>query len=109
MDGQVISGCGNIYATESLFAMGILPARKTSDVSEQHKQALFQVICNILQESIDHGGSTISDYRSVNGGAGSMQDRLKMYSKKVCPVCETATEAVTIAGRTSTYCPNCQK
>ncbi|MER2106209.1 MAG: bifunctional DNA-formamidopyrimidine glycosylase/DNA-(apurinic or apyrimidinic site) lyase [Solibacillus sp.] len=108
MDGQVISGCGNIYATESLFTMGIHPARKTSDVSEAQKRQLFAVICDVLQESIDNGGSTISDYRSVNGGAGSMQDRLKMYSKKVCPACSTATEAVTIAGRTSTYCPSCQ-
>lgn len=108
MDGQVISGCGNIYATESLFTMGICPARKTSEVSDKQKKELFAVICDVLQESIDNGGSTISDYRSVNGGAGSMQDRLKMYSKKVCPACETATEAVVIAGRTSTYCPSCQ-
>lgn len=109
MDGHVISGCGNIYATESLFTTRIHPARKTSDVSEKEKRELFTVICDVLQESIDNGGSTISDYRSVNGGAGSMQERLKMYSKKQCPQCDAATEAVTIAGRTSTYCPACQK
>ena len=109
MDGQVISGCGNIYATESLFTMRIRPTCKTSQISKKRKIELFQAICAVLQESIENGGSTISDYRSVNGGAGSMQERLKMYSKKICPACQAATESVVIAGRTSTYCPSCQK
>ncbi|MEO4051968.1 bifunctional DNA-formamidopyrimidine glycosylase/DNA-(apurinic or apyrimidinic site) lyase [Solibacillus sp. CAU 1738] len=109
MDGQVISGCGNIYATEALFKESIHPARKVSRISKVRKQALFATIQAVLQESIDSGGSTISDYRSINGGAGEMQHRLKMYGKKVCPVCETNTKSMTIAGRTSVYCPNCQR
>lgn len=109
MDGQVISGCGNIYATEALFKERIHPARKVSRISKARKQALFASIQAILQESIDVGGSTISDYRSINGGAGEMQHRLKMYGKKVCLVCESPTKTMTIAGRTSVYCPNCQR
>jgi formamidopyrimidine-DNA glycosylase len=109
MDGQVISGCGNIYATEALFKMSIHPGRKASRISLERKRQLFQVICDVLQESIDSGGSTISDYRSINGGAGTMQHRLKMYGKKQCLTCETTTKAIVIAGRTSTYCPKCQK
>ena len=109
MDGQVISGCGNIYATEALFAVGIRPTKKTGSISKAKKVELFEAIAAVLRESIENGGSTISDYRSVNGGAGSMQDRLKMYSKKFCPKCEGETKAVVIAGRTSTYCTNCQK
>ena len=109
MDGQVISGCGNIYATESLFKMSIHPAKPTSEVSRERKIELFQVICDVLQESIDSGGSTISDYRSINGNAGTMQHRLKMYGKKQCLTCETITESMVIAGRTSTFCPQCQK
>ena len=109
MDGQVISGCGNIYATESLFNMRIHPAKPTRDVSREQKIELFQVICEVLQESIDSGGSTISDYRSINGNAGTMQHRLKMYGKKQCNTCETITESMVIAGRTSTFCPQCQK
>ncbi|WP_274307698.1 bifunctional DNA-formamidopyrimidine glycosylase/DNA-(apurinic or apyrimidinic site) lyase [Solibacillus daqui] len=109
MDGQVISGCGNIYATESLFKMSIYPAKPASEVSHTQKIELFQVICEVLQESIDSGGSTISDYRSINGGAGTMQHRLKMYGKKECLACGTTTESMVIAGRTSTYCPQCQK
>ena len=109
MDGQVISGCGNIYATESLFATKIRPTKKVKSISKAKKMELFQAIVDVLKESIENGGSTISDYRSVNGGAGSMQDRLKMYSRKICPSCLKETTSVVIAGRTSTYCPNCQK
>ncbi|AOV07244.1 bifunctional DNA-formamidopyrimidine glycosylase/DNA-(apurinic or apyrimidinic site) lyase [Sporosarcina ureilytica] len=109
MDGQVISGCGNIYATEALFKMNIHPARKVERISLKRKQELFQVIVDILQESIDAGGSTISDYRNINGEAGTMQDRLKMYGQKECPTCEVETKSMQIGGRTSVYCPKCQR
>ena len=108
MDGHVISGCGNIYATEALYYQKIRPQTKTSDLHDAQKRALFAEIARILQESIDAGGSTISDYRNVNGEAGGMQHRLKMYGKKVCS-CGTETESLTIAGRTSVYCPACQQ
>lgn len=109
MDGQIISGCGNIYATEALFKMDMHPARTAEQVSVTRKKELFKVIVDILQESIDAGGSSISDYRNINGQAGTMQDRLKMYGRKVCLICGTETESLKIAGRTSVYCPTCQK
>lgn len=109
MDGKVISGCGNIYATEALFHMNIHPARAAERISRKRKILLFNEIVRVLQESIDAGGSTISDYRSVNGNAGTMQNRLHMYGKKVCSTCETPTKSKQIAGRTSVYCPACQK
>ncbi|SOC36555.1 bifunctional DNA-formamidopyrimidine glycosylase/DNA-(apurinic or apyrimidinic site) lyase [Ureibacillus acetophenoni] len=108
MDGQVISGCGNIYATEALFKMGIHPARKVSRISKERKVKLFEMIRDILRESIENGGSTISDYRNINGEAGGMQHRLKMYGKKQCPTCGSNTKSMTIGGRTSVYCPQCQ-
>ncbi|HWL25300.1 MAG TPA: bifunctional DNA-formamidopyrimidine glycosylase/DNA-(apurinic or apyrimidinic site) lyase [Ureibacillus sp.] len=108
MDGQVISGCGNIYATEALFKMGIHPARKVSKISKERKIKLFETIRDILHESIENGGSTISDYRNINGEAGGMQHRLKMYGKKQCPTCGSITKSLTIGGRTSVYCPHCQ-
>lgn len=109
MDGHVIAGCGNIYATEALFKMNMHPARKLSRISKQRKIELFETIVHILQESIDVGGSTISDYRNINGEAGSMQHRLKMYGKKTCPVCNGNTKQKTIGGRNSFYCSNCQR
>lgn len=108
MDGHIISGCGNIYATESLFKMGIHPSRKVSRISRKRKVELFEAIRNILQESIEMGGSTISDYRNINGEAGGMQHRLKMYGKRSCPNCGSPTKSINIAGRTSVYCPSCQ-
>ncbi|WP_102691082.1 bifunctional DNA-formamidopyrimidine glycosylase/DNA-(apurinic or apyrimidinic site) lyase [Rummeliibacillus pycnus] len=108
MDGHVIAGCGNIYATESLFRMKIHPSRKISRISDKRKKELFQTIVSILQESIDAGGSSISDYRNINGEAGGMQDRLQMYGKKACPICHTNTKQMVISGRNSVYCPKCQ-
>lgn len=109
MDGHVISGCGNIYATEALFRMKIHPGRAAERVSEKRKRELFREIVDVLQESIDAGGSSISDYRNINGEAGTMQTRLKMYGKKVCGTCGTETKSMKIAGRTSVYCPQCQR
>lgn len=108
MDGHVISGCGNIYATEALYFERIRPQTKASALTEAQKRSLFAQIARILQESIDAGGSTISDYRNVNGEAGGMQHRLKMYGKKVC-ACGAETESLQIGGRTSVYCPACQQ
>ncbi len=109
MDGQIISGCGNIYATEALFAMGIHPARTVKRISLKRKEELFNAIVRILNESIEAGGSSISDYRNINGEAGSMQDKLKMYGRKVCVECGRDTRSLQIGGRTSVYCSSCQR
>ncbi|WP_017379901.1 bifunctional DNA-formamidopyrimidine glycosylase/DNA-(apurinic or apyrimidinic site) lyase [Paenisporosarcina sp. TG-14] len=109
MDGQVISGCGNIYATEALYSMHIHPARKVNRISQKRLIALFHTIVAVLNESILAGGSSISDYRNINGEAGGMQDRLQMYGKKQCPNCINATKQLVLGGRNSWYCPSCQR
>lgn len=109
MDGHVVSGCGNIYATEALFRMRIHPGRKVKRISKEKKIQLFQEIVIVLLDSIEQGGSSISDYRKINGESGNMQNRLQMYGKKVCPICHTNTLQKTIGGRTSTYCGTCQR
>ena len=108
MDGKVISGCGNIYATEALFRQKIHPARKVKRISEKRLIELFEAIVDVLKESISAGGSSISDYRNINGEAGGMQDRLQMYNKKACPSCQTPTKQVVLGGRNSWFCPSCQ-
>lgn len=109
MDGQVVSGCGNIYATEALFRTKIHPGRKVSQIDKAQLRQLFQEIVAVLTESIAFGGSSISDYRNINGEAGGMQHHLQMYGMKKCPMCHTNTEQQIIAGRNSFYCPNCQR
>jgi len=108
MDGKVISGCGNIYATEALFRLHMHPARKVKRISEKRLIALFHEIVDVLNESILAGGSSISDYRNINGEAGGMQERLQMYSRKQCPHCLIPTKQVVLGGRNSWYCPSCQ-
>lgn len=109
MDGQVISGCGNIYATEALFRMHIHPARKVNRISQKRLSELFETVVVVLNESILVGGSSISDYRNINGEAGSMQHRLQMYGKKQCPHCLVPTKQRVLGGRNSWYCPSCQR
>ena len=109
MDGQVISGCGNIYATEALFRLRIHPARKVNRISRKRLTNLFQMVVDVLNESILAGGSSISDYRNINGEAGGMQHRLQMYGKKQCPQCLIPTKQRVLGGRNSWYCPSCQR
>ncbi|HSJ37521.1 MAG TPA: bifunctional DNA-formamidopyrimidine glycosylase/DNA-(apurinic or apyrimidinic site) lyase [Planococcus sp. (in: firmicutes)] len=109
MDGRVISGAGNIYATEALFRMKIHPNRAAHRISRKRKVELFAAVVEILLESIEAGGSTISDYRNINGESGGMQNRFAMYGKKQCMACGNATKTLKIGGRTSVYCPACQK
>lgn len=109
MDGHVVSGCGNIYATEALFRMRIHPGRKVKRISKERKIQLFNEIVIVLLDSIEQGGSSISDYRKINGESGNMQNRLQMYGKKKCPICGKQTLQKTIGGRTSTYCGTCQR
>lgn len=109
MDGQVISGAGNIYATEALFRMKIHPNRAAHRISRKRRIELFKAVVDILMESIEAGGSTISDYRNINGESGGMQNRFAMYGKKQCMTCGSVTKTLKIGGRTSVYCPSCQK
>jgi len=108
MNGQIISGCGNIYATEALFRMRIHPARPVNRISEKKLVQLFNEIVDVLKESISAGGSSISDYRNINGEAGNMQSRLQMYGRKACRVCGNETKQKVLAGRNSWYCSKCQ-
>ncbi|KIL46293.1 bifunctional DNA-formamidopyrimidine glycosylase/DNA-(apurinic or apyrimidinic site) lyase [Jeotgalibacillus campisalis] len=109
MNHQVIAGCGNIYATEALFKSRIHPKRAVSRISLGKRIELFNNIVSVLQEGIDAGGSSISDYRNVNGQAGSMQDRLQMYGRKECPKCGSNVKQAVIGGRNSHYCGKCQR
>ncbi|RXK18218.1 bifunctional DNA-formamidopyrimidine glycosylase/DNA-(apurinic or apyrimidinic site) lyase [Macrococcus sp. DPC7161] len=109
MDHSVVSGCGNIYACEALFHAGILPNTMVASLNEENCIQLFKAIQRVLQEGIEHGGSTISDYRNVNGQSGQMQNRFYVYGKKQCGYCGSDIEHIVIAGRNSHYCATCQR
>ena len=85
MDSTVVTGVGNIYAAESLYAAKILPTRKAGNISLKRLETLFQAIIDVFELSLAQGGSTISDYRSSTGGSGEMQNKFQVYQRKTCP------------------------
>ena len=103
LDHKMIAGCGNIYACEALFRAGVLPERKVKDVSNQERQMLFYYVQEVLNEGINNGGTSISDYRHVDGKTGEMQLHLNVYKQKTCKICGHDIEQKVIASRNSHF------
>ena len=111
MDNSVVTGVGNIYATEALFNTRLSPLRPACDVTQPEAEKLIAEIKVILEKSIASGGTTFSDYRQLDGSTGKYVLELNAYGKsgKKCPVCGSDFAAVKQGGRTTVYCPECQK
>jgi len=111
LDQSVIAGIGNIYADEALFEAGIRPETRADGLSPEKLGALVAALQDVLQRAIAAGGSTIRDYRTAEGVEGSFQWNFKAYGRQglPCPRCGGKMTAVKVAGRTSTFCPRCQK
>ncbi len=112
MDQAVVAGLGNIYATEALYAAGVRPGRRGSSLSREESRRLCASIKAVLGLAVSLGGSTLEDsaYLDPLGRAGSFQERVAVYGREICPRGHAlrATRRP-IAGRTSLYCPVCQK
>lgn len=110
MEQSVVVGVGNIYATESLFLSHIHPLTPANALSKKQLATLVSFIKQVLQISIEKGGSTLRDFTVADGKMGYFQQTLKVYGKKgePCPNCDTPIETVKIAQRASTYCATCQ-
>jgi formamidopyrimidine-DNA glycosylase len=111
LNQKLLSGVGNIYADESLFRAGIRPRRRAASISREHLRKLFLSVREVLQEAIAAGGSSISDYVDADGEEGFFQFQHRVYGREgePCLVCKTPIKRVVIAGRSSHYCPRCQK
>jgi formamidopyrimidine-DNA glycosylase len=111
MDNKIVVGVGNIYAAESLFAGGISPLRKASTLTRAQCAKLVKIIKEVLKRSIEAGGTTISDYKQVDGTEGHFVQQLKIYGKDgmPCPKCGMTVSKVILGGRSSCFCPKCQK
>lgn len=111
MDGKVVVGVGNIYATESLFLAGIHPARPCHRVSRARLDTLVGHVKNVLRHAIERGGTTLRDFQQQDGKPGYFQQELLVYGRegRPCPRCGTAIKARQIGQRTSSYCPSCQR
>ncbi|WP_159138654.1 MULTISPECIES: bifunctional DNA-formamidopyrimidine glycosylase/DNA-(apurinic or apyrimidinic site) lyase [unclassified Acinetobacter] len=110
MDNHVVVGVGNIYATESLFNMGIHPAQPASTLSLAQIEKLVLEIKRILKQAIDLGGSTLRDYTNAMGENGYFQQTLLAYGRagEMCVNCETTLENIKLGQRASVFCPECQ-
>lgn len=111
LNQTVMAGIGNIYADESLFAARIHPASTAAAIPAKRLRILGKELQRILLAAIDAGGSTFSDYRNAYGKSGIFQDSFQVYGKKgePCPACRHLLVTATVAGRTSTHCPRCQR
>lgn len=111
MDSHLIVGIGNIYAAESLFRAGISPLRAANRISRQRYQVLAAAIRATLQDSIAAGGASVRDYVHSDGGAGSFQLSCAVYGRAAqpCPTCQQPVRALRQAGRSTFYCPHCQR
>ena len=112
MDQKFISGLGNIYSDEVLFAAGLRYDRPSNTLSSQEVRRLYRGIQETLQEAIKLRGTTLDDeaYVDLFGKPGEFQQELKVYGRagEPCRRCRTPIETVKVSQRTSYFCPQCQ-
>lgn len=109
LDQGIISGLGNIYVDEVLFASKINPNRSAFSITKEEICAIMSFSRVILNKAIECKGTTIRSYTSSLGVIGGYQEFLKVHTKEVCPDCRRALCKIKIGGRTSYYCDDCQK
>lgn len=110
MDQSIISGIGNIYADEILFAAKIHPLKRVEKLNNRELKLIFSASKNILKKAIKLRGTSTSDFRDTSGKAGTFGRVLKVYRRegKKCIRCETLIKRIKIGGRSAHFCPICQ-
>ena len=108
LDQRLVAGLGNIYVCELLFRSGIRPDRPGSSISAKELREIVKHTKEVLLEALAVGGTSISDYRQIDDKTGEFQHFLKVYQKRECPLGH-ALENLKLAGRSSFFCPECQK
>ena len=111
LNQKLLRGVGNIYADESLFRAAIRPRRRAANTSREQFAKLHTALKEVLQEAIKLGGSSVSDYVNADGEEGFFQLQHRVYGREgePCLVCKVPIKRIVIAGRSSHYCPSCQK
>lgn len=111
MDGAIVVGVGNIYASEALFASGIHPQTPAGSITLARYQLLATRIKSILLLAIRQGGTTLKDFVNASGKPGYFQQSLQVYGRGGAPCvhCASNIELLKINGRSSYFCPSCQK
>ena len=111
MDKNAVEGIGNIYACEILYRAGISPERTAASLTKTDWNKLFKETKVVLEKSIKKRGTSISDWRDLYGCKGENQHALKAYGQegKGCSKCGGTIRRIKQGGRSTFYCPQCQK
>lgn len=110
LNQRFIAGIGNIYADESLFLAGIHPLRTADSLTENEVEKLYSAINQVLEEGIEHRGTTRDTFQDAEGREGSHQHYLRVYNREgeSCKRCKTPIKRIKVSGRSSYFCPQCQ-
>jgi len=111
MDQKIISGIGNLYANEALFRAKIDPRRCANSLSQKEAKNLFEEIKKVLSEAIHYKGSSVDQYVQVSGEPGEYVKYHRVYDREnePCYKCKGKVKRISLGGRGTYFCPNCQK
>jgi formamidopyrimidine-DNA glycosylase len=113
LDQSVVAGLGNIYVCEVLYRAGLHPARPAGKLSAKAVANLVPIIREVLAEAIESGGSSLRDYRQADGELGYFQHRFRTYGREgeacTTPGCTATIARIVQSGRSSFFCPSCQR
>ncbi|HKA76460.1 MAG TPA: bifunctional DNA-formamidopyrimidine glycosylase/DNA-(apurinic or apyrimidinic site) lyase [Pseudolabrys sp.] len=116
-DQRVVAGLGNIYVCEALFRARLSPKRRASTIADrhgkphEHAERLVDAIKAVLSDAIEAGGSSLRDHRRADGSLGDFQHNFRVYDREgePCPNCKGKIKRIVQVGRSTFYCPSCQK
>lgn len=113
LDQRIVAGLGNIYVCEVLYRARISPKRLAGRMAATRAAALVPIIRDVLNDAIDAGGSSLRDYRQTDGELGYFQHSFQVYGREgapcLTPGCSAEIRRIVQAGRSSFYCPTCQR
>ena len=111
LDQTIISGLGNIYADEVLFGASIKPTRRGSSIKLNECQKIVDASRKIILKAMEEGGTTIRSYTSSLGVTGRFQQNLMVHKREneECKECKTIIKRIVVGGRSTYFCPKCQK
>lgn len=111
LNQKAVAGVGNIYADEALYRAGLHPLSPGGSMKPGHHEALRDGVVEALQRGLDLGGASIDDYRDARGETGAMQNEFLVHRREGedCPGCGGTIQRIVVGGRSTYFCPDCQK
>ncbi|WP_375202209.1 bifunctional DNA-formamidopyrimidine glycosylase/DNA-(apurinic or apyrimidinic site) lyase [Hyphococcus sp.] len=111
LDQGVVAGLGNIYVCEALYRAGVSPRRKAASVAGKRSDRLYGEIIAVLREAIEAGGSSLRDFAAADGALGYFQHRFDVYDREGenCRRCDKPIRRMVQGGRSTFFCPSCQR